>query len=200
MYVAALTGDVGSGKSTAMNVWRSMGAVVLDADSCAKEMWSVPEVMEAAVARWGEGVRRADGSPDYARIADRVFSSAEEAAFANALIHPLATRELERRARAAGGWVCVEIPLLFEAGVPTWVSCVVYATAPLCLRELRVASRGWSPEEVRRRESLLAPREEKMRMADIVMENGGTSEEWEATVRRVGERLIIASRQDRRSE
>lgn len=194
MLVAALTGDVGSGKSTAAKTWRSMGAHIIDADACAKEMWYIPDVIDAAAARWGDDIRRADGSPDFAKIASFVFSSEQEQSFTNDLIHPHAIAELERRARASGGWVCVEIPLLFETGVPSWVSCVVYATAPIELRGLRVASRGWSADEVRRRESLLLPRDEKISLADIVMDNSGTHEEWSATVRAAGERMkLVAS-------
>ncbi len=186
MLTVALTGDVGAGKSTVARVWRDMGACVIDADAVAKRQWLRPEVMEQAVARWGDSVRRADGSPDYAAIARHAFQNEEEHAFTNALIHPGARTDLTCAAKAGNGWIVAEIPLLFESGMHDWIDCVAYAAAPIERRIERNAVRGWDAQEILRRERLLLPSAEKQARADFVLFNDGDLEAWKAEARRLG--------------
>lgn len=193
MLTAVLTGDVGAGKSTVVSEWRAMGATAISADDIAKTMWSVAEVREAAKARWGAGLFDEDDRPIFRAIADRVYASADDAAFANAMIHPRTRAEMTKIVRSSGGFVVAEIPLVFEAGVPDWADCVVYAAAPLELRAARNVSRGWDEAEIIRREEKLLPSKEKIARSDIVIANDGSLDDWRETARSVGRRLAAAS-------
>lgn len=53
MLVIGLTGDIGAGKSTVSSLLERMGAVVVDADKIVRQIWTRPEIIEAASKRWG---------------------------------------------------------------------------------------------------------------------------------------------------
>lgn len=189
LRAAVLTGDVGAGKSTAARVFAEMGAAVISADDIAKAQWSAPEVRDAAVRRWGTSVYDAGGRPMFAQIARRAFVDDEEREFMNALIHPRTRAAIDGAIAAAQGWPVVEYPLYYENGGREWAVCVVYAAAPFALRAERSASRGLDAAEITRRERGLLPSEQKMRMADVVIRNDGSREEWEAKAREVGAKI-----------
>ena len=178
MLVSAVTGDVGAGKSTLTAFWREAGASVVDADEIVRMLWSRPEIITAAVSRWGESIVDGKGVVLSSRVAARAFGDETEYRWLCDLLHPLVRMEMERRTASLDGWVVAEIPLLFENGPPWWVDVSVYVTASDEFRMLRNSIRGWNDTEIPRRESFLLPSEEKRRRAAVVLENSGTLEEF----------------------
>lgn len=194
MLKVGLTGDVGAGKSTLCGVWRGMGADVFDADAIAKKMWFLPEVRQKAEARWGAGFLDGSSKEALGRIAEKIFTDDEEYEFAAALIHGPVMAEMKRMIDCSGSaWVVAEVPLLYEYGVPRWIDGVVYASAPFEKRVERNKNRGWDSGEILRRERRLLPRAKKMRLADWVLENSGTEDEWRAKARALGQFFIKIS-------
>ena len=179
MAVTAVTGDIGSGKSTGAKILaRLLGCTCLDADVIAKGCWELDGLKVQAVKRWGKGILDAEGRIIRAAIAERIFSAKSEHDFCNALIHPVVMaklRELTRNVDAV-----VEIPLLPETGRQGWISKAVYFCAPFEIREQRCrAQRGWSTDELRRRESFLLPQNVRMSVCDYVIRNDGSLEDLE---------------------
>ena len=174
MAVTAITGDIGSGKSTAARILAGiLGCEKLDADSIAKTMWLRNDVKAKAVSRWGDEILDTSGEIVLSRIAEHIFSGKSESDFCNNLIHPLVMAELQEQAKNLHDAV-VEIPLLPEAGRPFWVNRAIYITAKFEDRAQRCESqRGWSVEELKRRESLLLPQSERMSVCEIVLHNDG---------------------------
>lgn len=189
--VVGIAGGVGSGKSAVARMLGELGCVVVDSDARAKAALERPDVREQLRAWWGAGVFRADGTVDRAKIADIVFAAPAERARLEGLIHPLVRAErgeLIREAAAGGAKaVIVDAPLLFEAGVDRECDAVIFVDAPREVREERVRStRGWSPEELNRREAAQWPLDRKRAASTVVVVNDGD----EATLRgRVGEAL-----------
>ena len=190
MLTIGLTGDVGAGKSTLCSVWREMGAAVFDADTVARDMWSLRSVRSCAARRWGKGFFKGEKKEVFAKIANIIFNDEHEYEFASKLLHRHTIEELERMVKNSSGWVVVEIPLLFECGVPPWIDKIVFASAPTEKRVQRNIKRSWNMEEISRRESKLLPREEKIKRADYVLENLGTEDEWRAKGRALGEKFL----------
>ena len=172
MAVTAITGDIGSGKSTAAGLLAGiLGCERFDADTIAKSMWLRDDVKTLAVNRWGVGILDPSGKIVLSRIAEHIFSAKSENDFCNALIHPLVMAELQEMSRKLNCAV-VEIPLLSEAGRPAWIDRAIYLTADFSLRAERCRSqRGWSVEELRRRESLLLPQKLRMSVCEHVILN-----------------------------
>jgi dephospho-CoA kinase len=189
MFSVAITGEIGAGKSTLARIWRDMGANMIDLDSLAKEQWTRPEVRRAAEARWGADIYR-DGAPDYKLLADHVFKDAEESRFASELVHPGAMSETAKIFHNLGGWIVLEIPLLFEIGWFDLIDCVICVTSADDLRMSRNASRGWDEKEMAAREKFLVGSGAKQAMSDIVLCNIGSLETWEAKARELGELML----------
>ena len=197
MLTVGLTGDVGAGKSTLSKVWEEMGAAVIDADRVARDMWQLPDVQKRASERWGSDFFEDDQKSVFAKIAEKIFSDEREYEFVSDLLHPATIAAIEEIVKNADGWVVVEIPLLFECGRPKWLDFVVFASASAKKRVERNASRGWDAAEIKRRESRLMPRDEKIKRSDWVLENSGTKEEWEAKARELGNIFLEKERSSR---
>jgi dephospho-CoA kinase len=174
-----------------------MGAAVIDADRVARDMWQLPDVQKRASERWGSDFFEDDQKSVFAKIAEKIFSDEREYEFVSDLLHPATIAAIEEIVKNADGWVVVEIPLLFECGRPKWMDFVVFASASAEKRVERNASRGWDAAEIKRRESRLMPRDEKIKRSDWVLENSGTKEEWEAKARELGNIFLEKERYSR---
>ncbi len=180
MAVMAVTGDIGAGKSTASGIFaRLMGCDTVDADVVTSELWERGDVKSIAVSRWGSGILDTHGNIIRQEVAGHIFGDEEEHKFCNALIHPLVMARLQEITRTLDTAV-LEIPLLPEAGRPEWVDDVVYVSADFSVRAERCrVSRGWSNDELLRREKFLLPHEARMAMCDYVIRNESSLQELE---------------------
>jgi dephospho-CoA kinase len=177
MIILGLTGGIASGKSFAGKLLAERGAVVLDADRHAHAVLGESAVLEALVKRWGESILAEDGSLCRSEVAKRVFGESPEAIaerrFLERLVHPRVRQRLKTElAEAAQRGVTVavlDIPLLFEAGWAAECDAVLFVDTPLEIRQQRAAKRGWSAEELARREASQMPVEEKRAAADEVI-------------------------------
>ncbi|MDR3076106.1 MAG: dephospho-CoA kinase [Synergistaceae bacterium] len=192
MFSVAITGEIGSGKSTLAKIWGDMGANVFDLDAIAKTQWRRPEIKEAAARRWGEGLFP-DGEPDYRKIAGHVFKDIGEYRFAADLVHPSTITESAKRFHNLRGWVVIEIPLLYEVGWFDLIDYVICVTSTDDLRMGRIASRGWTEQEISVRERFMIGSPKKQAMSDIVMCNIGSMEAWEERAREMGALMLKMS-------
>ncbi|MDR1376783.1 MAG: dephospho-CoA kinase [Synergistaceae bacterium] len=168
----AITGDVGAGKSTVAKMFESLGGFLIDADQVVDQLWRTPEMIAAAVNRWGKTVLDESGNVRHKPVAERIFNDRGEYDWLTGLLHPRVMKEIEGRIDTSR-WGIVEIPLLFEAGVPAWVTVTVFVTASRETRACRCRARGWNEAEMARRESFFLPSEERMRRSNHVIRNDG---------------------------
>ena len=179
----AITGRIGSGKSTALAAFRAHGAATVSSDEIVHHLLRADlDVRAALVERFGDAILGEDGIPDRARIAAIVFEDADALAFLEALLHPLVSREylIWREQLAAlddPPRVCVtEVPLLYESGGESRFDRVVVVTAPRQLREQR------RQVPLDNRESRLLDDREKVARSDFHYANTGTFEDLDAWV------------------
>ncbi|HJA04409.1 MAG TPA: dephospho-CoA kinase, long form [Candidatus Microbacterium stercoravium] len=179
MPLIALTGGIASGKSTIARRLASHGVVVVDADQTVRDLQRPGEpVFDEIVREFGDGVVAADGALDRAALGSIVFGDAERLAALNAIVHPAVRAETERRFREAGDRVVVyDVPLLAEArGAREW-DLIVVAHAPAEMRaERMMTERGMSLEDATARIAHQASDEERLEMADVVIDTSGTIE------------------------
>lgn len=190
-----LTGNIGSGKSTAARFLAAHGAAVIDADRLAREATEDPAVLVRIETTLGPGLVR-DGRLDREATARRVFADEEARAALNAIVHPwVAARrdELERvllEGPAPPEVIVHDVPLLYEAGLEDAFDAVVVVTAPLATRLARVAARsGLAEAEARARDAAQWPLARKAARADHVLDNGGDEAALAAQVAALWERL-----------
>lgn len=197
--VIGLVGGIGSGKSTVARILADLGAVVSDSDGEAKAVLQTPDVRDRLVARWGSGILAPDGTVDRATVAKVVFGNAAERAFLESIIHPALHARRQQRLAAAGAGgnpppaFIIDAPLLFEAGVDRECGAVVFVDAPIHQRLARVAgSRGWSADELARREAAQIPLDEKRRRAGYTVANSGNEADLRRSVKSVFEAILAA--------
>jgi dephospho-CoA kinase len=193
-----LTGPIGCGKSTVAGWLGARGAVVIDADDVARQV-TAPGTPghDAALARFGDSVRAADGTLDRAALARIVFTDAAALRDLEAVVHPLvrprilAVIDAAVATHAAG--VVIEAIKLVEGGLAElcdevwWVSCDD--------QRARLVGRGMDPDDADRRIAAQAGLQVRVRAGrpDLVeLDTSGSLAEAEERVGRYWERAISA--------
>ncbi|MGV4924410.1 dephospho-CoA kinase [Streptomyces sp. BHT-5-2] len=193
MVKVGLTGGIGAGKSEVSRLLASYGAVIVDADKIAREVVEPGTPgLAAVVEEFGEDVLAADGTLDRPKLGALVFSDQEKLKALNAIVHPLVgARSAELEASAGPDAVVVhDVPLLTENGLaPLYDLVVVVDAAPQTQLDRLVRLRGMAEDEAGRRMAAQATREERLAIADLVIDNDGPLEALEPQVRKVWERL-----------
>src|SRR5881397_483022 len=191
MLNVALTGNIASGKSTVVDLFKKWGATVIDADTLAREAQAPGGAVLAAIAkRFGADVLASDGSLDRAALRAKVIGDDTALSALNALVHPAVQQrrlELQRIARERGDAILVnDIPLLFEVLDPAQFDTVVLVDAPVPVRRTRLrALRGLSNEDADRMIAAQMPAERKRPQSQHIIENAGTLAELEKRARQV---------------
>lgn len=186
MVKVGLTGGIGSGKSEVSRRLSARGAVVIDADKVAREVVEPgTEGLERIIALFGAEVLREDGSLDRERLGSIVFADSDKLASLNAVVHPLVgarVAELQRQADE-DAIVVYDVPLLVENNLAPMYDVVVVVDAADEVRLDRlVRLRGMAEGDARARLAAQASREDRLKIADIVVPNEGSLEELEARV------------------
>lgn len=196
----ALTGGIGSGKSTVAALFVEWGAFLIDADAISRSLMEPGEVVLArTVAEFGEHLLDGDGRLNRPALARIVFHDEQARLRLNAIVHP-AIREraaqLVEQARSEPGFsgiILEDIPLLVESGDPSAFEGVVVVRTPLATRLQRlVSSRGMSEEDARARIAAQATDEQREAIATWIIDNGGSLEETAEQVRAVWEQMTAA--------
>ncbi|OGX38835.1 MAG: dephospho-CoA kinase [Omnitrophica WOR_2 bacterium RIFCSPHIGHO2_02_FULL_68_15] len=195
MIVIGVTGSLGTGKSTVARLLARRGAHRLDADAMAHALMAPgTPVWRRLRRRFGAGVVQPDGRIDRPALAAAGFASRDAWRDLCRIVHPAviaATRRslaaLRRRARPAV--VVLDVPLLIESGMTSLVDWVVVVTADR-RAQLARARRRWPAAEILRRLRRQMPLAEKVRRADVVIDNNGSRRATAVQVRRFWERIV----------
>ncbi|KIX79509.1 dephospho-CoA kinase [Streptomyces sp. MBRL 601] len=175
MLIVGLTGGIGAGKSEVSRLLVEHGAHLVDADRIAREVVEPGTPgLAAVVEAFGEAVLAADGSLDRPKLGEIVFADPERRAVLNGIVHPLVgARSAELQSQAPEDGVVVhDVPLLTENGLTELYDLVIVVDVePATQVERLVRSRGMSEEEARARMAAQAGREERLAVADIVIDN-----------------------------
>jgi dephospho-CoA kinase len=186
MLKVGLTGGIGSGKSEVSRRLAARGAVLIDADKIARE---VVEPGTAGLARvvavFGPGVLHEDGSLNRERLGSIVFADSEKLASLNAIVHPLVgARVAELQEQTDDDAIMVyDVPLLAENNLAPMYDVVVVVDAPDEMRLARLVElRGMNEQDARARLAVQTTRENRLKIADIVVPNEGSLEDLQARV------------------
>jgi dephospho-CoA kinase len=183
VQLIGLTGGIASGKSTIASRLAEHGAVVVDADRIAREVVEPGRPALAAIAeRFGPGVIAADGSLDRPALGAIVFADEEARLALNGITHPAVLAESTARFAAAAAAdpdaiVVYDVPLLVESAneYPFELVVVAHAAADTRIDRL-VALRGMDRAEAERRIRSQATDEERLAVADILIDTDGSLE------------------------
>jgi dephospho-CoA kinase len=197
VLLVALTGGIGSGKSTVASAFAARGATVIEADPIGR---AILEPGGAAygpvIERFGRGVVREDGSIDRAAVAAIVFNDAAALADLNAISHPAIGREMAARAAVAdeaGAQIVVLDLALLEIASPDLfhLDAIVVVDVPEDVAVARlVAERGFTEDDARARVGSQLTRGERLAQADYVIDNSGDRSDFGFQVDRAWDWLV----------
>lgn len=180
MYVVAITGGIGSGKTTVANQFAALGIEVVDADLIAREVVEPgTPALTAIASHFGPGILDEQGRLDRRALRERIFSDPAAKSWLNALLHPIIRSEMLRQCAAANSPYCLlVVPLLVENRLTELADRVLVIDVDEATQIERTCRRdGVSLEQAQAILASQASRSERLAMADDVLDNqSGTTE------------------------
>jgi dephospho-CoA kinase len=173
MLHIGVTGGIGAGKSTVCRVFEILGIPVFYADEESKQLLSDPIVKLEVTKLLGVNVYL-DEVADRKKIAHIVFNNKETLKSFNAIMHPAVNRHFKSwlYLQRDAPYIIKEAALIFETGIEKDLNKVIVVAAHMDLRIRRIQSRdGITEEQVLLRMQNQWPQEEKIRLADFIINN-----------------------------
>lgn len=197
MRVIGVTGGIGSGKTTVCNILRTLGCDIFSADLAAKALQEHdPDIIAGIKALFGEDSYTGN-MPNRKKIAEVAFQNPEKLAALNHLIHPKVFEcfETAKKAAAQKGVKALvkEAAILFESGGAKQVDDTIAVLARKDLRFKRLQERGLTKEEIERRMAAQLSDDDLRARADYVIENNGSLEDLERSVKITLEKILSSS-------
>jgi dephospho-CoA kinase len=168
-------GGIAAGKSQVAGLFSARGFLHVDADFHAKAVTEDPQALSEVAAQLGERFVQ-DGKLDRAALADHVFRVPEAKVQLEAIVHPRVRQRITaalKSARARGDSALLDVPLLFEAGLFEICDTIVFVEASDEVRAERARGRGWTDDELGRREQNQLPLADKRARSQHVIDNNG---------------------------
>ena len=191
MYLG-LSGGIGSGKSTVSKMLSDLGAVVIDADVIAREVL-LPGTpgYASAVAAFGSGILDDERNIDRKSLAKLVFENPIELAKLEAIVHPAVIARVTdvRNSLPESAVVVYDTPLMFEKQLQGQFDKVLMVVSDKELRRTRLVERGLELADVDARMANQATDEQRISIADFVIDNNGTHEQLLDQVAKVWDQI-----------
>jgi len=202
MKVVGITGGIASGKSTVLAMLRELGAQVIDTDPIVHQlMKSSSPLFKFIVNRFGKGILDGAGEIDRGRLGQIAFTDPSALAYLEGVLHPSVYQEVKEwladtKARLGPSSrqrvYVVDGAKVHRDLLPRCDSLwVVYTPEHLQLERL-MKDRGLTEDQARQRIAAQVPWEERLRQADVVIDNSGTIEETRNQVEKEWERLLLS--------
>ncbi|HDS9361085.1 TPA: dephospho-CoA kinase [Enterobacter chengduensis] len=187
-YIVALTGGIGSGKSTVADAFSRLGITIIDADVIARQVVEPnTPALKAIEARFGSTILNDDGTLNRRRLREYIFSDSSEKDWLNSLLHPIIHQETQRQIAASTSPYCLwVVPLLVENQLQKKANRVlVIDVSPETQIQRTMARDRVSREHAEQILSAQATREARLAVADDVIDNNGAPDAIASDVARL---------------
>ena len=186
MKLIGLTGGIGSGKSTVSARLAERGAIIVDADAITRELQEPGRpVFAELVVRFGTAIVGADGRLDRPALAAIAFADPDRLKELNSIVHPAVGVAMAAQIESAVGSdrvVILDVPLLAENPRQGLLGTIVVDTPVDVAVERLVAHRGFSADDARSRMARQATREDRLKIATWIIDNGGGVQALDAQI------------------
>lgn len=188
MLLIGLTGGIASGKTFVSECFETHGAPVIDADQLAREVVEPgTEGLNQLVLHYGDAILTPDGELNRKALRDIIFANPREREFLDNTLHPqiraLSETRIEAATKLAYPYLVYAVPLLVETTQQSRFDRIVVVDVPEALQIQRLAVRdGSSTWQAQSILDAQATRQERLAIADDVVDNSMTKEETEAQV------------------
>lgn len=196
-----ILGGIGSGKSSVVRQVSSYNLHIIDADKVGHRLLSDTEIQNQLRNQFGPDIFLDKQTIDRSRLATRVFGDTPEHQTAlkqlNAILHPAIRREIHSEIDSVSGDVdaiVLDAALLLEGGWDATCDWLIFVDTPEALRQQRVQeNRGWSADELSKREATQWTIDTKKQRADFLIDNSGTIEAAAAQMTQIFTSLITSN-------
>ena len=179
MRVIGLTGGIGCGKSLAAQYFSELGALVIDADQLARAaIERGSQGFDEAVSIFGDSILN-NGDIDRRALGEIIFKDPDAKKKLEGIIHPFVRQQFEEAVSSlkADETLIYEIPLLVETGAQDRFDLVISVESEIENRISRLRQRGMHISEIEGRIAAQATREQRVEIADFLIENDGSEDE-----------------------
>ncbi|OTA17127.1 dephospho-CoA kinase [Xenorhabdus vietnamensis] len=179
-YIVALTGGIGSGKTTISNVFSSLGTPIVDADIIAREVVAHgTPALQAITEHFGVDILLPDGNLNRAMLRQKIFAAPEKKKWLNELLHPLIQIETQRQLnQVTTPYVIWVVPLLIENNLIPLADRILVVDVPAEAQINRTMARdGVSREQVENILAAQASRQDRLEKADDVIVNHNSEQD-----------------------
>ena len=203
VYTVALTGGIGSGKSTIADNFSRLGITVVDADVIARQVVEPGQPALRIISdHFGDEILLQDGTLNRRALRAKIFSSAEEKKWLNALLHPLIHQRTQAEInQALSPYVLWVVPLLIENNLQQKADRVLVVDVSPEVQIARTIARDKvSREHVLQILAAQATREARLSAADDVINNDGGTVQVAAHVDRLHRQYLQLAAQAAQQE
>ena len=197
MLRVALTGGIGTGKSTASKILNELGAFIFDADKEAKNILKNNETVQSElIAEFGTDIMSGDEKIDNNKLARIAFQDQDHQLRLNSIIHPYVFQEIDEifddvLEKGKNDIFVIDAALIYESGADTHMDYVIVITALLKIRMERALQRETlSRDKILKRIDLQWPEEDKIALADFVIHNDSTEKELLNSITDIYNKLV----------
>lgn len=193
MFVVGLTGGIGSGKSAATAIFEDLGIDVVDADLASREaVLPGSKALDQIQKKFGNEILLEDQSLNRARLREIIFDNSEDKTWLEQLLHPEIRHIIQSKLEnSSSEYVILVSPLLFETDQHEFCNTTILIDSSLNSQISRTSKRdSVSEDSVKKIISAQMSREDKLKIAKIVINNDDSLEQLESNVKKVHENLI----------
>lgn len=197
-YIVALTGGIGSGKSTVADAFSRLGITIVDADVIARQVVEPnTPALKAIEAHFGNDIINADGTLNRRRLRECIFTTPTEKTWLNALLHPIIHQQTQRQiADATSPYVLWVVPLLVENQLQHKANRVlVVDVSPETQLQRTMLRDNVSRQHAEQILAAQATREARLAVADDVIDNDGAPDAIASDVARLHAQYLIYASQ-----
>ena len=193
MLIVALTGGIGSGKSTVGQMFAQLGAVVIDSDQLARDVLERGSIgFDEVVAKFGDEILK-NGEIDRQLLASIVFKDPKKRSELEQVTHPLIRKAFaEVVARSESNSIVInQIPLLVESNHDYKFDHVITVSASEVIRTQRLLKRGLIVDQIKQRIQAQATDQMRESIADSVIVNESDEQNLSDQVEIIWEQLRL---------
>ena len=193
MFVVGLTGGIGSGKSAATAIFEDLGIDVVDADLASREaVLPGSKALDQIQKKFGNEILLEDQSLNRAKLREIIFDNSEDKTWLEQLLHPEIRHIIQSKLEnSSSEYVILVSPLLFETDQHEFCNTTILIDSSMNSQVSRTSKRdSVSEDSVKKIISAQMSRDDKLKIAKIVINNDGSLEQLESNVKKVHENLI----------
>jgi len=193
MLVVALTGGIGSGKSTVGQIFAQLGAIVIDSDQLSRDVIERGSIgFNEVVAKFGDEILK-NGEIDRQILASLVFKDPIKRSELEQITHPLIRKAFAKVVSSASpdSIIINQIPLLVESNHDYKFDHIITISATESIRTERLIKRGLTNEQIKQRLQAQATDQMRENIADSVIFNEKSEQEITDQVEKIWEQLLL---------